>query len=212
MVVASLLDGRTVSGGPGAHLEIDGVPVAAFEEAPTRSRWYTPWGGPPAVRTIAVAPDTGVLYVNVHVGGILRSADEGATWEATLDLDHDVHEVVARADGVVLAACGDAGLAVSSDGGDSWSFVEDGLRAGYARAVCVDRSGEWVLLSSSRGPGGQGSAVYRRPLAGGPFEVVADGLDGNVDSGMLTPDRFETEAGTVFTSPDGGAAWRRSGP
>jgi photosystem II stability/assembly factor-like uncharacterized protein len=202
----------TVLTASGADLFIDGVRCEAFDSAPTRDDWYTPWGGPPSVRTWSVAPDTGALFVNVHVGGILRSLDGGASWSATLGLDHDVHEVVALAGGVVLAACGDGGLAVSRDGGDSWSLVVDGLRARYARAVCVTDDG-WVLLSASRGPGGQDSAVYRRPLdarGASGFEVVADGLDGNVDSGRLTPSRFETERGTVYLSDDGGASWRRS--
>jgi photosystem II stability/assembly factor-like uncharacterized protein len=193
--------------GDGLRVLVDGRPCPSFDSAPTRDEWYTPWGGPPSVRSISMAPDTGAIYVNVHVGGILRSLDGGESWEATLDLHHDVHEVLALGDGVVLAACGDGGLAMSRDNGNTWTLGVNGLRATYARAVCATDDG-WVLLSSSRGPGGQDSAVYRAPMAGGPFEVVADGLDGNVDSGLLTPSRFETERGTVYASDDGGATWR----
>ena len=55
--------------------------VGSFEEAEGRDGWYTPWGGPPDTRSVAVADD-GALYVNVHVGGIVRSRDGGDTWEA----------------------------------------------------------------------------------------------------------------------------------
>lgn len=203
----------TVLTASGTHLYIDGALCESFESAPTRDQWFTPWGGPPVVRTWSVAPDTGALFVNVHVGGILRSTDGGGSWTATLDLQHDVHEVVALAGGVVLAACGDAGLAVSRDNGDTWSFVVEGLAPGstYARAVAATDDG-WVLLSASQGAGGGRSAVYRRRLdaVGQSFEVVADGLDGNVDSGMLTPSRFETERGTVWVSADAGATWSRA--
>ena len=35
------------------------------------------------------------LYVSVHVGGVLHSADDdGRTWRATIDLHDDVHQVV----------------------------------------------------------------------------------------------------------------------
>lgn len=167
----------------GTALFIDGSRCEAFDRAPTKDQWYTPWGGPPEVRSWSVARDTGALYVNVHVGGILRSTDGGQSWDPTLDLDHDVHEVVAIGGGVVLAACGDGGLAVSGDGGSTWRFVVEGLRATYCRAVAVSDDGSTVLLSASRGPGGQESAVYRRPLDAAddvPFELVAE-FDGNVD-------------------------------
>ena len=51
--------------------------VEAFDRAPDRDRWYTPWGGPPDTRTIS--EDREQVYVNVHVGGIIRSRDEGTT-------------------------------------------------------------------------------------------------------------------------------------
>jgi photosystem II stability/assembly factor-like uncharacterized protein len=197
----------------GLHVYVDGARSESFETAPTRDEWHTPWGGPASVRSLAVAPDTGVLYVNVHVGGILRSTDEGRSWEATIDLHQDVHEVLALAGGVVLAACGNGGLALSRDGGTTWSTITAGLPGGasYARAVAVSADGQWVLLSASGGPGGARSAVYRRPLSADdtvPFVTVADGVVGNVDTGNLTAARFESESGQVFVSDDDGATWR----
>ena len=54
-----------------------------------RDRWYTPWGGPPDTRSMTSAD--GKVYANVHVGGVVRSADAGRTWQPTaLDIDADV--------------------------------------------------------------------------------------------------------------------------
>ena len=66
------VDGGVLVGTADAHLVRlpDGERVASFDGAPERERWYTPWGGPADVRTMAAAPD-GTRYVNVHVGVIL---------------------------------------------------------------------------------------------------------------------------------------------
>jgi hypothetical protein len=186
--------------------------LTSFDDAPGRERWYTPWGGPAAVRSVAAAPD-GTLYVNVHVGGILRSDDGGTTWAATVDVDLDVHQVVVAPDGTVLAATA-FGLAVGTDGGRTWSVVADGLHATYARAVAV--AGDTVVLTVSTGPDGRRAGVYRRPLHGdGPFERSFVGLPGsfpgNVDTGCLAagPDcaALGTEVWRVYASVDEGATW-----
>ena len=64
-----------------------------FERAPGRSRWHTPWGGPPDVRSMSLGAD-GVLYVNVHVGGIVRYDNTGPV--ATIDIEADIHQVAAH--------------------------------------------------------------------------------------------------------------------
>ena len=59
-------------------------PISAFEQVSNRDEWFTPWGGPPDVHSIS-ADSSGNLYVNAHVGGILRSKDGGRSWEPTID-------------------------------------------------------------------------------------------------------------------------------
>jgi len=186
-------------------------PVAAFDRAEGRSTWYTPWGGPPDTRSISEWDDD--VYVNVHVGGILRSDDRSETWTPTIDVDADVHRV-ATAEGMVLAACA-GGLAVSTDRGATWTMRTDGLEARYARAVTV--CGDTVLVSTSNGPRGGRGAVYRGSLASGGFERCRDGLPewfgDNIDSSCLDalPDgssvAFGTADGRVFASQDGGSTW-----
>jgi hypothetical protein len=107
----------------GAHLAVVGaLPLKSFDEITGRDEWYTPWGGPPDTRSISFGADA-TLYVNVHVGGIPRSRDGGRTWEPTIDVDADVHQVLAHRSipGLVFAATAQ-GLARSEDGGDSWTF------------------------------------------------------------------------------------------
>ena len=163
------------------------------------------------MRTIAAGAE-GELYVNVHVGGILRSDDDGASWRPTIDIRSDVHEVLAvpGRPGLVLAATG-VGTATSEDGGASWSFAHDGLAGRYCRAVAL--AGDTVLLSASNGPRGGDAAVYRRPLgADGPFQRCTDGFERNIDTGCLAADgelaAFGTEDGRVFVSRDAGASWK----
>jgi photosystem II stability/assembly factor-like uncharacterized protein len=187
--------------------------VDGFETAPGREAWYTPWGGPAGVRSLAAGSD-GTLYVNVHVGGILRSGDGGASWAPTLDQELDVHQVIVAPDGTVLAATA-RGLATSTDGGTTWVVAADGLHATYSRAVAL--AGDTVLVTVSTGPDGRRAGVYRRPLHGdGPFERALVGLPGsfpgNVDTGCLAagPDLavLGTFAGRVYASTDAGATWR----
>jgi hypothetical protein len=64
--------------------------VQSFERIVGRDQWYTPWGGPPATRSISEGPD-GRLFVNIHVGGIARSTDQGRSWQPTIDIHTDVH-------------------------------------------------------------------------------------------------------------------------
>ena len=188
----------------------------SFDAVEGRDAWYTPWGGPPAVRSMA-ADLAGRIHANVHVGGIPRSGDGGVSWEPTIDIDADIHQVIAhptQAD-VVLAA-GAVGLAISENGGTSWRIEADGLHSSYARAVAV--AGDTILLTAATGPHGGRGAVYRIPIEGVAFEKCEDGLpewfDGNIDSGWLAADgptvAFGTSDGDVFVSEDEGVTWGRA--
>ena len=188
-------------------------PITSFDTVEGRDAWYTPWGAPSEVRSIAVAID-GAFYVNVHVGGVVRSRDAGRSWTPTVDIEADVHQVLAHPErpDVVLAAA-QHGFGLSLDGGNSWRFFTNGMHAHYARAVTV--SGATVLISTSTGPHGHRAALYRRPLDGdGTFERCSDGLpwfDGNIDTACLDAQGsvvvFGTSDGRVFHSTDAGLHW-----
>jgi hypothetical protein len=185
--------------------------VEGFERIDGRDGWYTPWGGPPDTRSLS--EDGSAVFANVHVGGIVRSRDQGETWEPTIDVDADVHRVWACDEGV-FAACA-RGLAVSTDQGNSWTMRDQGLHSTYCRAVAI--CGDAVLLSAADGPRGGHGAVYRGRIDGGGFERCRDGLpewfDDNIDSHCLdaTPElaALGTSDGRLFASTNQGATWAR---
>ena len=186
--------------------------VEGFETVEGRGDWFTPWGGPPDVRSISDAG--GRTHVNVHVGGIVRSTDR-RSWQPTIDIRSDVHEVLAVEGSDRVLAATAWGLAESDDGGESWGFEQDGLHAAYCRAVAA--CAETVLMSASLGPRGGRAAVYRRPASGRPFEKCERGLPewftDNVDTGCLAASSsravFGTRDGDVFVSEDAGDTWAR---
>jgi hypothetical protein len=198
-------------------LRLDGeklVPVEAFDRISNRDEWHQV--GPALnVRSMTATCDEQVLLANVHVGGIQRSTDLGESWQPTIEVDHDVHEVRAHPTipNVVMAAAA-VGLCVSEDAGATWSVVVDGLPTTYARAVnFVDDD---VLLSISDGPRATRSSIYRGAVAGGPLERVdgglGDRLSGNVDTRCLATGKGHTAladgAGNVWVSEHGITGWR----
>lgn len=186
-----------------------------FAEAPGRDTWYTPWGAPADVRSMAVDADH-TLYANVHVGGILRYDNTGVV--PTIDIDADVHQVATHPlrKGAVFAACA-FGLAASSNGHD-FVIRSDGLHASYCRAVAV--LDDQVMISASTGPGTERGRLYRGDLWEGRFEPLMRGLpewfDGNLNTHCLLVRKDSVYAGhgeTVWCSDDGGDTWEiaRSG-
>jgi PQQ-like domain len=214
--------GTVLAGTAEAHLlRLDAGdlrPVEPFDRVAGRDGWYTPWGGPPDVRSVAVGPD-GALWVNVHVGGIPTSPDGGRTWRPTIDVDADVHQVLAHPDDPrrVLAATA-RGLADSADAGASWTYLTEGMHARYCRAVAL--AGDTVVVSCSTGPRGGRATLYRRPLdapADTPFQRCRDGLPewfpANIDTACVDASgptvAFGTAAGEAFASADAGVSWER---
>lgn len=213
---------RVLIGTAGARLAMlsdgdDWQPVEGFDVVDGRDQWYTPWGGPPDTRSLS-AGEGATVFANVHVGGIVASGDAGHSWQATsLDIHADVHQVLAgAAPDLVLAACAQ-GLAVSDDAGGTWRIDDEGLHATYSRAVAV--SGDSVIISTSTGPDGGQSALYRRPLTStGEFQRCREGLpewfDGNIDTGCLVSAgatvACATRSGEVFISDDEGSTWGRA--
>jgi hypothetical protein len=191
-------------------------PVDAFDQVPGREDWYTPWGGPPDTRSMALDA-AGSVYANVHVGGIVRSTSDGS-WEPTIDIDRDVHQVVSHPErtGRVFAATA-YGLADSADGGDTWDVSDDGLHGSYARAAAV--AGDVLLLTASTGPFTNQAAIYRRPVdAAGPFQRCTSGLPewfgANLDTYCLAARDHRVAVGTaegeVWVSEDQGQTWERA--
>ena len=207
-------DGGVLIGAREAVLyEYDGEQVVRrqdFDDAPGRDAWFTPWGGPPDVRSMGRDVD-GSIYLNVHVGGVLVYRQTDPVWRDTMDIHADVHQVIAHPDRARVALVASArGLGVTGDGAKEWSFRSRGMHADYCRAVAV--SGDTVYVSASLGSRGRDAAVYRTDLTGGSFERLSGGLptwfSTNVNTGCLDT-VGDTVAigdadGTVYLSADGG--------
>lgn len=181
-----------------------------FATAPGRETWHTPWGGPPAVRSITLDADH-TLYVNVHVGGILRYDDTGLV--PTVDISSDIHQVAAHPTqkGAVFAASA-RGVAASHNGHD-FDFRRDGLHGSYCRAVAVldDR----IIVTASTGPRSDDARVYAGPLWEGGFVQIGDGLPDrfgeNVDTHcvvVLDDVLYLGHGDTVWGSTDAGETWQ----
>ncbi len=188
--------------------------VESFDDVPGRDAWYTPWGGPPDVRSLA-RDATGAIYANVHVGGVVVSADGGRTWRDTMDIHADVHEVAAHPTlpGHAYAASA-RGLGVTADGGAGWRFDSEGLHGSYCRAVAL--SDQTVFLSASLGSRGKQAALYRRPIGSTDgFDRCTSGLpewfSDNLDTFCLAAAGSFVAAGdvngTVYVTEDDGETW-----
>jgi hypothetical protein len=193
----------------------DAVWVGAFDRVPGRDSWHAVGSRTPYVRSLAATADGAALLASVHVGGIPRSWDGGASWQPTVDVEADVHEVRAHpSDPQLVMAAGAVGLLESRDGGARWNRpATAGLHATYLRALAFPAGA--VVVSASDGPVGRRAALYRRPLDGGAFERCTDGLPewlpAIVDTGALDAGGDRVVAGvadTVFASDDGGTTWR----
>lgn len=199
--------------------------LPGFDAAEGRETWYAGTAvvdgevvGPPlGVRSLTATADGRALLANVHVGGIPRSTDGGATWRATIAVDADVHEVRAhRRRPNVVAAASAVGLCLSRDGGATWTIEREGLHAPYCSAVAF--IGDDVLVAAAEHHFAAEGAIYRRTIeARAPLAPVRGGLpawtDGIVDthciasrgSDVVVADRH----GNVHVSADGGRTWHR---
>jgi hypothetical protein len=185
-----------------------------FDAVPGRDSWHAV-GVPLQVRSMSATAD-GALLVNVHVGGIQRSVDGGLTFEPTLAVDDDVHQVLAHPTrGEIAVAAASVGLCRSRDGGATWQSTTDGMEMTYARGVAI--AGDDVLVSVSDGPWSERSAVYRASVDGGPVERVTGGLpeylSGNIDTRCIASDGTKVALvdgdGDVWLSSEGCDAFAR---
>ena len=193
-------------------------PVAAFDQLEQRSSWYTPWGGPPAVRSFA-ATDDGWVYADIHVGSIMRSQDSGDSWEPVVpDLHDDVHQVAtsSRSKDRLYANTAHA-VYVSEDRGDSWNHRSEGLPVLYGRAIAVHPEDPDCLLASvSTGPHGDAKGyLYQTEDAGQSWSYVVEGfpseVQGNIDTFQVsfTPNGVAWAAvgKRLYASKDRGLSW-----
>ena len=196
----------------------------ALLELPSRPTWSfppRPWTS--HVRWIAPSPhDADLILVGIELGGLMRSADGGATWQ-----DHrpgaarDVHSLAwhPRTEGRAYEAGGE-GAAWSEDAGETWRAADEGRDRHYTWSVAVDPQdpGVWYV-SASTGPfvahglsGDPQARIFKRhdggwrALAGGlpeplqamPYALVA--TERRLFAGLAD--------GQLWESSDRGDVWR----
>jgi photosystem II stability/assembly factor-like uncharacterized protein len=201
-------------------------PLESFDILAGRDTWYAGSAiingqrvGPPlGIRSVAADSAGTVLFANVHVGGIPRSRDGGKTWQPTIDINSDVHEVrVQQADPRIIVAAAAIGLCISRDFGETWAVEQEGLYARHCSAVAF--SGDDILVSASTDPFASKGRIYRRPIkTEGLLEAAENGLptwiDGIVDTGCIATNGSKIavadSSGNLYLSADFGHAWSRS--
>ena len=138
---------------------------------------------------MSATTDGTVVPANVHVGGIQGSTDRGVTWEPTIGVGSDLHEVRTRHSQPRIAIAPSAiGLCISRDGGTTWFLEQECLNATYCSAVAF--SGDNIFVGASEDQFVAQGAVYRRPLdAQVPFVPAGSDpptwTDGTVDTNCI---------------------------
>ena len=201
-------------------------PLPALQELPSSTRWaFPPKPETHHVRWIETDPVvSGKLYVAIEAGALVRSTDRGDGWSDRVSGGPiDTHTAASHreAEGRVYSAAGD-GYFETTDGGETWARISDGLRHGYMVGVAVDPGDpDTVVVSGASGPyvsyhPRNAEAYLYRKTTGARFELAMDGLPdavGTVANLLSThpdePGRFYAANNFgLFKSTDAGQSWR----
>jgi hypothetical protein len=196
--------------------------LSGFETVPGRNKWYAGTAvvdgrvvGPPlGVRSMTATSDGVALLANVHVGGIPRTTDGGVTWQPTIDVESDVHEVCAHPfDPQMVIAAAAIGLCISRDRGATWTVEQDGLHALHCTAAAFLESD--MLVSAAIDHFAAEGAIYRRSIDGHgqltPVCGLPRSLGGIVDTGCISTFgsalAVADKTGNLYASADAGRSW-----
>jgi photosystem II stability/assembly factor-like uncharacterized protein len=210
------------------------APVKGLNEHPTSHAWQPGMGGLACHRILS---DGDRLWVGISAVGVFRSDDGGDTWELKnagipsaspnddLDIGYCVHCLVQDPDdGDRIWRQDHMGVFRSSDGGDTWERIEEGLPARFGFPIDRDhRTGRLFVFP-------QESDEFRVPVDG-RMRVWGSDDDGSTwsEAGTGWPDAVAfsgvlrdamsvdgldpcgvyigTSSGRVLTSADRGETW-----
>jgi photosystem II stability/assembly factor-like uncharacterized protein len=145
------------------------VDLAGLRALPSADTWsFPPRPHTHHVRWIEADARVGDrVFVAIEAGALVRTFDGGRTWrDRVRGGPYDTHTAVAHplAPGRIYSAAGD-GYFESTDAGDSWRSLEDGLKHLYLVGVAVDPADpDTVIVSATDGPG---SAYWPRSAKAG---------------------------------------------
>jgi len=211
------------------------APVEALNEHSSRKSWYPGAGGMCAHH---ILHDGRRMWVGISAVGVFRSEDDGASFERfdsgvppTVGPDEDettaegwcVHGLTADPENPNRIWRQDhRGVYRTTDGGDNWERIEEGLPANFGFAIGRDHaSGSLFVVpleaDTNRLPVNGHLAAYRSQNDGDAWEVSGKGWPEAAQfTGVLrksiTLDQeggvaFGTTGGAVYLSEDTGDTW-----
>jgi photosystem II stability/assembly factor-like uncharacterized protein len=149
-------------------------------------------------------PD-GVIWSSCG-NGIMRSKDGGASWRVTTG--SDVTEVlrlsVDKRTPRRVAAATAYGPILSTDGGEKWQFIMDGLSSRFTGDICIDRVTGAMLVATEKG-------VFVREKNDRRWRPTSLTKDTRVITQHVSlPKVFfaGTEEDGIWKSTDGGRTWK----
>jgi photosystem II stability/assembly factor-like uncharacterized protein len=170
------LDGSLLTAivaGPGGLLVRGGLEDGISRSTDGGGTWAAVAGAPRTVLELA-AGEAGAVYA-ASSDGVFGSVDAGATWRVVRE--GAIRALAVARDGLVAAAQRDGSLAVSGDGGQTWSERAAPVAGGEALSLAVDRS-VWLGLRTDESEVGvwrsadQG-ATWQRVLSRSGVSAVA---------------------------------------
>jgi photosystem II stability/assembly factor-like uncharacterized protein len=172
-----------------------------LQELPSKPTWSFP-PRPWTHHVRWIEPDANVadrLFVGIELGGVMRSLDDGQTWEDRKPgSQHDCHTLRTHklAPGTIYETAG-GGFAESHDGGDTWRRHDEGRQHHYLWGLAVDPGNPDTLVVSGS-PGARSAhndqyaeAMLYRRTGGGSWQPIREGL----------PDPKGTRAYVLATNP-----------
>ncbi len=214
-------------------------PVQGLNEHETRAAWFPGAGGLCAHAILVDPKNRDRIWVGISAVGVFRSDDGGKTWHEKNDgvpavIEDKNHKGIGRCVHALVADPDDAnriyrrehnGMFRTSDGGESWERVENGLPSWFGFPIVMDLRTRtlWVVPLESdeyRVPKDGGFSVYRSRDGADSWEEVSNGLPSSnaymgVLRGAMAADSLDpcgvyvgTTSGSLHFSADAGESWR----
>jgi hypothetical protein len=209
--------------------------IETLRRFPEAERWCVPITPalPARARTIAIDPmDPQRWWIGVEVGGVLATADGGATWTLGLPYGNpDPHVLVVHPvkPGVLFVSTGlgriddrepmqqrIGGVFRSDDGGRSWQYCWQPDMPRYTRPLCIDPRPPYPVtvgcgptaFSSYRDPDGADAELYQSRDEGRSWRRLGDPAHApsRANFHVVSPD--PAAAGGVLVGTDTGEVWR----
>ena len=226
---------RIYAGTEPAHLFCSDDLGRSWTELPAlRSVDMSKWGfpAPPHIahtKHINFHPqDSHTLFVGVEQGGLLKSTDDGRTFQVIPGMDDDVHRIVIdpQAPDRIYITTG-VGMYATADGGKTWEQRTDLQHpiGGYPDLLVLHprRPQLMFVASAEKGPGAwyrdryAGSRISKSTDGGKTWEQVRHGFPDRLRTAFEAMcledwgDSFSlfaaTATGEVWSSDDGGEHW-----